>query len=54
MSTLPHAAEPETPTPTRTRFTTRDAPYTFSPQNTDPCPRMFADRWRVEPEADSA
>jgi hypothetical protein len=28
-----------------TQFTTRDAPQTFDPHNTNACPEMFADKW---------
>ena len=47
MSSQPRTTNP-TPDATataRTPFTTRDAPKTFSPHNTNPCPRMFADKW---------
>ncbi len=30
---------------TRTQFTSRDAPQTFDPYNTNPCPEMFSDKW---------
>ncbi len=40
------------PRTTSRQFSTRNAPRTFSPENTNPCPRMFADRWQVEPESD--
>ncbi|MEF8785476.1 MAG: hypothetical protein V5A45_06045 [Haloarculaceae archaeon] len=33
-----------------TQFTTRDAPQTFDPHNTDPCPSMFADKWAAADE----
>jgi hypothetical protein len=62
MSTHTHAtrteseieaeAHPETPQSrsARTRISTRTAPHTFSPHNTDPCPQMFADKWAAEPD----
>ncbi|MFB6298188.1 MAG: hypothetical protein ABEH56_06680 [Salinirussus sp.] len=34
----------------RTPISTRTAPQTFSPDSTDPCPQLFADRWRAEPD----
>jgi hypothetical protein len=46
------AQTPTTETrPTRTarpQFTPRDAPQTFDPHNTNPCPEMFADKWTSE------
>ncbi len=49
MSTHPQST-PTTPTRPQTRttsirFTTGNAPRTFCPDNTDPCPQMFADKW---------
>jgi hypothetical protein len=29
-------------------MTTRDAPRTFDPFNTNPAPQMFADKWQAE------
>jgi hypothetical protein len=40
----PTAAEPTT-TATAPAFTTRNAPRTFCPHNTNPCPEMFSDKW---------
>ncbi len=50
MSTQPHMqstdapprSEPLTASPS---FALCNAPFTFSPSNTDPCPQMFADKW---------
>jgi hypothetical protein len=53
MSTT-HPTTDSRPRTTSRRFSTRDAPRTFSPGNTDPCPQMFTDRWQVEPETDPA
>ena len=45
MSTklTPTAAEIDT---NRTTLTTRNAPQTFDPYNTNKAPRMFADKWQ--------
>jgi len=47
----------QTPTPetrptriARLQFTPRDAPQTFDPHNTDPCPEMFVDKWTTTEE----
>ena len=45
MSTQQHATDIAQPRTTTTHFTPRDAPQTFDPHNTDPCPEMFADKW---------
>jgi hypothetical protein len=50
MSTQPHThhpqpAETEITRTTSPSFATRNAPFTFSPHNTDPCPQMFSDKW---------
>jgi hypothetical protein len=55
MSTQPRTTEPETTAATtRPRFRTRDAPRVFDPHNTNTCPRMFADKWQVEPETEAS
>ncbi|MHB9286656.1 hypothetical protein ACKVMT_06405 [Halobacteriales archaeon Cl-PHB] len=50
MSTQPHmpstdATPRREPRTASTSFALRNAPYTFSTTNTDPCPQMFADKW---------
>jgi len=61
MSTQTHPTRTETETRTGTeirtrtypehgRISTRTAPVTFSPHNTNPCPQMFADKWVAEPD----
>ena len=51
MSTHPptNAADPEFST-TR-QFQTQNAPRTFDPFNTNPCPEMFADKWQTADES---
>ncbi len=50
MSTRPQP-RPDTgpretdPTETALPFAVRNAPFTFCPHNTDPCPEMFSDKW---------
>ena len=46
MSTkpTPNAAQIRTTRPT---LTTRNAPQTFDPFNTNPTPQMFADKWQA-------
>lgn len=48
MSTHPptNARDPEFSTANR-RFLTENAPRTFDPFNTNPCPEMFADKWQA-------
>jgi hypothetical protein len=45
MSTKPTPNAPEIRTD-RTTFTTRDAPQTFDPFNTNETPQMFAEKWQ--------
>lgn len=45
MSTKPTPATAEIQTD-RTTLTTRNAPQTFDPFNTNKTPRMFADKWQ--------
>ena len=49
MSTKPTPTAAEIRT-TRPTITTRDAPQTFDPHNTNPCPEMFADKWATTEE----
>lgn len=48
MSTHPpkNATDPEVSTGNR-QFRTRNAPRTFDPFNTNPCPEMFSDKWQA-------
>lgn len=50
MSTQPQTTEIAQTRTATTQFTTRDAPQTFNPHNTDPCPTMFADKWAATEE----
>ncbi|WP_336327433.1 hypothetical protein [Halovenus sp. HT40] len=45
MSTKPTPTAAEIDT-NRTTLTTRNAPQTFDPYNTNKAPRMFADKWQ--------
>jgi len=49
MSTQPQSTDARRTDPARRTasqsYTTRDAPFTFTPYNTDPCPSMFTDKW---------
>jgi hypothetical protein len=45
MSTQPHTPEMSQTRTATTQFSTRDAPQTFDPYNTNPCPEMFSDKW---------
>ena len=50
MSTQQPTTEIAQPRTATTRFTPRDAPRTFDPHNTNPCPEMFADKWTATDE----
>ena len=52
MSTQPYAnaTEPEIEAAS-TLFLVQNAPRTFDPTNTNPCPEMFADKWQVTDES---
>lgn len=51
MSTqpCPNATEADIATASNS-FVIRNAPRTFDPFNTNPCPRMFADKWMAAGE----
>lgn len=50
MSTQHHTTEIAQTRTATTQFSTRDAPQTFDPHNTNPCPEMFADKWATTEE----
>jgi hypothetical protein len=48
MSTQPYTTQTDAEIQTaRTAFMIENAPQTFDPTNTDPCPEMFADKWQA-------
>lgn len=45
-----HTTAPPTPLPEPDSFALRFAKRSFEPYNTNPTPRMFADKWTADPD----